>query len=116
VLAIQATRARPAELEFLPGLAFAVILATNLLLVFGSLRARRPTPAAATTTETNHETQEVLAPRPAAPGVRRRRVINVVLLAFLAIGGVVLWYGNRPSNAPKGPVETWILTHLSLKR
>jgi potassium/hydrogen antiporter len=115
VLAIQATKARPAELEFLPGLAFAVILATNLLLVFGSLRARRPSPAAATTTETNHEIQEVLA-TPAGPGIRRRRVINVVLLAFLAIGGVVLWYGNRPANTPKGPIETWILTHLSLKR
>ena len=42
VLAIQVTEARGAELAFLPGLAFAVILVTNLMVVMGSLLAPKP--------------------------------------------------------------------------
>jgi cell volume regulation protein A len=41
VLGLQIVGARGGELAFLPGLAFGVILATNLLVVVGSVRARR---------------------------------------------------------------------------
>ncbi|MGE5327387.1 MAG: cation:proton antiporter [Deltaproteobacteria bacterium] len=41
VLALQIVRARGDELAFLPGLAFGVILATNILVVIGTIRARR---------------------------------------------------------------------------
>jgi NhaP-type Na+/H+ or K+/H+ antiporter len=51
VLGIEIVEARGAEFEFLPSLAFAVILITNLALLIGSLRARRlfpePVPAPA---------------------------------------------------------------------
>jgi NhaP-type Na+/H+ or K+/H+ antiporter len=50
VLGIEIVEARGADFEFLPSLAFAVILITNLALLVGSLRARRlfpePLPAA----------------------------------------------------------------------
>jgi len=50
VLGIQIVEVRGAEFEFLPSLAFAVILITNLALLIGSLRARRlfPEPLPAT--------------------------------------------------------------------
>ena len=41
VLAFQVVEARGQEFSFLPALAFAVILSTNLILVIGSMRARR---------------------------------------------------------------------------
>jgi Na+(H+)/acetate symporter ActP len=41
VLALQVANSRGEELAFLPGLAFAAILATNLLVIVGSIRARR---------------------------------------------------------------------------
>ncbi len=41
VLAIRVAEARGAGLEFVPGLAFAVILVTNALLVLASFRAQR---------------------------------------------------------------------------
>jgi Na+:H+ antiporter len=42
VLAIQVLDARGPQVAFLPGLAFAAILITNLLVIVGSVRARRP--------------------------------------------------------------------------
>jgi Na+:H+ antiporter len=50
VLGIQIVEVRGTEFEFLPSLAFAVILITNLALLIGSLRARRlfPEPLPAT--------------------------------------------------------------------
>jgi cell volume regulation protein A len=53
VLGIEIVEARGASFEFLPSLAFAVILFTNLALLIGSLRARRlfPQPLPATTGE-----------------------------------------------------------------
>ncbi|HKZ53752.1 MAG TPA: cation:proton antiporter [Candidatus Acidoferrales bacterium] len=47
VLAIQVFEARGEEFSFLPALAFGVILLTSLVVVFGSIRARRATEAAA---------------------------------------------------------------------
>jgi CBS-domain-containing membrane protein len=44
VLGIQVVEARGADFEFLPSLAFAVILMTNLALLIGALRARRHFP------------------------------------------------------------------------
>jgi hypothetical protein len=41
VLGIEIVEARGADFEFLPSLAFAVILITNLALLIGALRARR---------------------------------------------------------------------------
>ena len=46
VLAIQVIEERGAEFGFLRAVAFAIILLTNLLLVLGSVRARRATPQA----------------------------------------------------------------------
>ena len=48
VLGIQIVEAHGAEFEFLPSLAFAVILITNLSLLIGSLRARRLFPESLT--------------------------------------------------------------------
>lgn len=45
VLAVSVYEARPAELRFLPGLAFAIILLTNLMMVFGAIRAKRASSA-----------------------------------------------------------------------
>jgi potassium/hydrogen antiporter len=46
VLGIQIVEARGAEFEFLPSLAFAVILITNLAMLIGALRARKLFPEA----------------------------------------------------------------------
>ena len=46
VLGIQIVEARGADFEFLPSLAFGVILMTNLAVLIGSLRARRLFPEA----------------------------------------------------------------------
>ncbi len=122
VLALQLAKARPAELEFFPGLAFAVILATNLTLILGSLRVRRPNVeafASAVTTgethvETKEETREKLAVATGLAVLRRRRVINVALLASLAFGGFLLWYAEQPNSA-NGRVEVWIRNHLHFR-
>ena len=44
VLALEVVEVRGAEMQFLPALAFATILLTNLILIFGSVRARRAMP------------------------------------------------------------------------
>jgi NhaP-type Na+/H+ or K+/H+ antiporter len=48
VLAFRVFEARGESFSFLPELAFAVILATNLMLVIGSIRAKRRAPASPT--------------------------------------------------------------------
>ncbi|MGC0775311.1 MAG: cation:proton antiporter [Candidatus Acidiferrum sp.] len=58
VLGIDILQARGADFEFLPSLAFAVILITSLVLVIGTLRARRLFPEPPPT-----------APEPAAPQI-----------------------------------------------
>ena len=37
-------------------------------------------------------------PAPAQPRATRRWVLNAVMLFLLAVGGVVLWYGNHPEK------------------
>ncbi len=116
VLAIQVAEARPSELAFLPGLAFAVILATNLLVVLGSWRVRRATPAlvgapADSTSEPEPGHGDAAASLPTtAPS--RRWIFDVVLLVFLALGGVILWLGNQPVDSPAGHGKSWVHTHL----
>jgi cell volume regulation protein A len=113
VLAIEVAEQRGSGLAFVPGLAFAVILVTNALLVLASFRARRSAPATADTgvTEAVLEAPAIGAAE-AQPGPRRRWVLNAVMLFLLAVGGVVLWYGNHPERLqPKGIVQ-WIQVHL----
>jgi hypothetical protein len=45
VLAFRVNEARGQELAFVPELAFAVILATNVMIVIGSIRAKRRQPS-----------------------------------------------------------------------
>ena len=109
VLAIKVAEARGIELEFVPGLAFAVILVTNALLVLASFRARRATPAVA---EAVPGTPVYTSAVPAPAHPRRRWILNAAMLFLLAVGGVVLWYGNHPERLqPKGAVQ-WIKLHL----
>ena len=113
VLAIEVAHERGSGLAFVPGLAFAVILVTNALLVLASLRARRaaPVPAATPAAEASAEAPSGL-PAPAQPRSHRRWVLNAVMLFLLALAGVVLWYGNHPDRSqPKNFVQ-WIKTHL----
>ena len=95
-----------------PGLAFAVILITNAMLVLASFRARKSVPAVAAT-ESTEPTGDVPAPPVLAqPGPRRRFVLNAVMLLMLAVGGVVLWYGNHSDQVHSSSVAQWIKTHL----
>jgi cell volume regulation protein A len=109
VLAIEVAEQRGIGLAFVPGLAFAVILITNALLVLASFRARRSAPAdAALAAQIS-----VDAPLPTAPAHPRRRwVLNAVMLFLLAVGGVVLWYGNHPAQLQPQGVVQWIKAHL----
>jgi cell volume regulation protein A len=122
VLAIQVTEARSKELAFFPGLAFAAILATNLLLVFGSWRARRPVAATAASPEPAIAEEESSADVVAMPAAavrtthRRRWVMNAALLVMLAFGAFVLWYGNQPMSVRKLHIESWLREHLHATR
>ena len=118
VLAIQVAEARPNELGFLPGLAFAVILATNLLVVLGSWRVRRVSPALAGVSATSAGEPDAAGnalepePLPGSTLYSRRWIFDVALLALLAVGGMILWLGNQPLNSQAGHVKSWIHVHL----
>jgi potassium/hydrogen antiporter len=120
VLAIEISEARSSELAFLPGLAFAVILATNLLLVFGSwrLHAIAPVPAdvldgpAGEGVVEGGEEEKTIIAQEAAP--RRRWVLNGILLALLALGAVVLWYGGEPMSPRRARIGNWVRQHVHL--
>ena len=114
VLAIAVARERGSGLAFVPGLAFSVILMTNVLLILASLRARRTAPVAAAATP---DAEAALAapnlPAAAAQsGHRRRWVLNAVMLSLLAMGGMVLWYGNHSQQLQPSRVVQWIKAHL----
>jgi cell volume regulation protein A len=115
VLAIQITEARGAALSFLPGLAFAVILATNLLLVFGSLRAARNAPVEEPITDPLMVQTDQIPVRESRPH-RKRWIWNAALLLLLAMGGVILWYGNLPAKSRPPRLENWIELHLRHQR
>jgi cell volume regulation protein A len=115
VLAIEATEARAAQLSFLPGLAFAVILATNLLLVLGSWRGRRPAlaggdKAVATGSTPEAQPAPVLIRPSAAVAARHRHrsLVNAALLVLLAVGALVLWSGSSFSRVRKAQIENWL--------
>ena len=111
VLAIAVARERGTGLAFVPGLAFAVILMTNALLILASFRARRAAPAAAPAAEVASEAAK-LPVAPAQPGHRRRFALNAVMLFLLALGGLMLWYGNHSERLhPSGAVQ-WIKARL----
>jgi len=119
VLAIEVTEAAGQELSFLPGLAFAVILATNLLVVFGSWRARRRQPAmpGATTLNLNSPAEtaegapgvpESLHTNPQSNKVSHRWILDATLLLLLALGGILLWVGNQPPQKRPMILEHWM--------
>ncbi len=110
VLAIEVAGQRGAGLAFVPGLAFAVILITNALLVLASFRVRRSAPAAAVSEISGDTLPQPAAP--AQPGPRRRWVLNAVMLALLAVGGVVLWYGNHSEKLQPNRMVQWLRAHL----
>ena len=67
VLAFEVAQQRGAGMAFVPGLAFAVILITNAMLVLASFRARKSVPAVAAT-----ESAEPAGDLPATPVFRSR--------------------------------------------
>jgi Na+:H+ antiporter len=116
VLAIQATEAVGKELSFLPALAFAAILATNLLVLLGSVMIRQGGGEAAEEQATAQDAALSLAAPPERPApasrLQRRWILDAALLFCLAVGGVILWYGNPPAGASPGAVLHWIREHL----
>jgi Na+:H+ antiporter len=116
VLAIRVAEDRGANLAFVPGLAFAVILITNALLVLASFRARRATKVPAAASGTDDADVPASASNSTDPAVnlprRRRWILNAALLALLAVGGAVLWYGNQPGHLRVQGIREWIQMHL----
>lgn len=115
VLAIEVTEAGGSEVAFLPGLAFAVILATNLLVVFGSWRSRHRQPAEAAVVPADSGTELAAKvteqPRNSPKKFRRQWVIDATLLILLALGGLLLWYGSQPASRRPVILERW-MQHL----
>jgi cell volume regulation protein A len=110
VLAIQVTEARPTELAFLPGLAFAVILVTNLMVVTGSLLAPKPATASA---DPNPPRSILMVPEISRPVRSHRRwLLDAVLLFLLAVGGFVVWYSKLPFEARLIGVREWVKVHI----
>jgi len=111
VLAIRVSEARGIGLDFLPGLAFAVILVTNALLVLASIRARKspsPVPDAAA-----RASPEIARPEiPTQAVARRGWILNAVLLFLLAFSGLVLWYGQQPEPLRSDGIVKWVQTHF----
>lgn len=116
VLALEAINAFPSELSFLPGLAFAVILATNLLVVFGSWRARRQQSEKPSELVENGMEQKTPQRQPSPAGATvvpaashsRRWILDAALLLLLALGGVLLWYGNQPPQNRPAALVHWM--------
>lgn len=116
VLSIAVAKERGADMAFLPGLAFAVILATNLMVIYGSVRARRVALAEAAASSAGAPSVPP-ADQPAAPSAsgeskRPRWILDFALLIALALSALFLWYGNQsPESRPAG-IERWVSTHL----
>jgi len=136
VLALQVAGLRKDELNFLPGLAFAVILLTNFLVVVGSIRASRfaAEAAAAATKPAVHEElpatataaasaipngepvvieptnfSEPTLENPAAEVERasRRWILHAGLLFLLALAALLLWYSKHPERRGLGGMQQW---------
>ena len=111
VLAFEIAQQRGTGMAFVPGLAFAVILITNAMLVLASFRAGKSAPASL---NRRCRTRRRFAcdSSSAQPGTRRRFVLNAVMLMMLAVGGIVLWYGDHSDQVRPTGVVQWIKTHL----
>src|SRR5215468_2434796 len=133
VLALQVAGLRKDELNFLPGLAFAVILLTNFLVVVGSIRASHFAEEAAAAVKTPvHEALPATVaasaipngepvmieptsssePTPANPAAEverasRRWILHASLLFLLALAALLLWYSRHPEQRGLGSVQQW---------
>jgi potassium/hydrogen antiporter len=140
VLALQVAGLNKAELNFLPGLAFAVILLTNFLVVVGSIRASRFAAEAASASDEKILSQsEVPAlaasaipngkpvatepgsstePTPTNPAAvvelaSRRWILHASLLFLLALAALLLWYSKHPEQRGLGNMQQWWHSHAS---
>jgi hypothetical protein len=122
VLSIAVAKERGPDMAFLPGLAFAVILATNLMVIWGSLRAPRVALAEAAASSSGGAATEIASatpsthePAPPSPSIEGKRpgwILDFVLLVFLALSALFLWYGDQsPESRPAG-IERWVSAHL----
>lgn len=129
VLSIAVARKHGAEMAFLPGLAFAVILVTNLMVIVGSMRARRSAAAAEPAAALENDLEPVVAaaakeatpamtagPKgaaaPAAVAPKPRWILDSVLLFLLALSALFLWYGDQSPESRPAAAERWIRVHL----
>lgn len=119
VLAIEVTNAHGTDMSFLPGLAFAVILVTNLMVVLGSWRVARHAAGEAADQPTEMVSLNLERPAPLPPPVpvaemrrRRRIILDAALLVLLAVGAFVVWFSNYPSQLQPGSLKEWIQVHL----
>jgi hypothetical protein len=95
VLAIEVAGERGDGLAFVPGLAFAVILITNALLVLASFRARRSAPVAAVAvTEISVD------------------VVRTAVAPAHSCWLLGLWYGNHSEQLHLKGIAEWIRVHL----
>jgi len=128
VLSIGVAQEHGVEMAFLPGLAFAVILATNLMVIVGSFRARRSAPVAEPATGSEPALEQ---PGPVAAGAvaavatgpngaarptevtpKPRWILDSVLLFLLALSALFLWYGNQSPESRPAAAARWIRVHL----
>jgi len=114
VLALEVANARGAAFAFLPGLAFATIVVTNLMLVFGSMRHARRTQLAedAVPLSITNAPEPPVVPPPDNVGIPRWRwVVDLGLLLSLALGGVFIWFSSHPEVRRPGGFVNWIRLH-----
>jgi len=137
VLAIAVASER-VDMAFLPGLAFAVIMATNLAVILGSWRARRSVPAAEPDFSVPEHAPEPAAaagltltvstgplstgrlstgPQGAAPPAstprpNRRWILDSALLFLLGLSALFLWYGNQSPDSRPAALERWVRGHI----
>ncbi len=125
VLSIGVAKAHGSEMAFLPGLAFAVILATNLMVIVGSVRARRAAEAEEPPPlQTELQQPEAAAPvdvatagpkgaaPPAAVTPKPSWILDSALLLVLALSALFLWYGNQSPESRPAALERWVRVHL----
>jgi len=99
VLAIQVLNSRGEQLSFLPQLAFAVILSTNLLLMFASIGAAKK--ASAESEVRGEETQHRLRLR---ARIEAHWKLDLTILVVLVFAAMLLWGSRNP-----GKLQQWKL-------
>jgi cell volume regulation protein A len=118
VLAVQVLEAKGQDFAFIPELAFAVILVTNLMAVIASVRAKPASsapgaskPVAAAQADADEMTD--LPTGVSAPDASARHWSwNALLLLALAFGGLVLWYGKHEPGYRGKALQIWVSQHL----